>query len=247
MKKLSIISCFLFICTLLIVGASYAVAPEQQARICAEENFPKYLSIIEPDYDQFHFTSQKDVEKSELGDPIPNVRIGLSEFNLQKNLDEQVEPFAFYVFPVMVDGKAITDFTVVLENGKWEPVDIGGRLSTVIDEVNKKEGLSFADSSILRFAGNTFVLVTKEGKKFGYLPFFDQPDIGLKAKELIPSDEFCQALGELAKEKLQVEKTFDNDDQLISMGSAEAVSLNFKQENVISRLINYLEHKIAFR
>lgn len=247
MRKLHIISCFLIICTLLIVGISYAVAAEQQARICAEENLPKYLAMIEPNYNEFHFSNQEDVSKSKLGDPIPNVRIGMSEFDIQKNLNEQLEPYAFYVFPVMVDGKPITDLTVMLNNGKWEPVDIGGRLSTVIDEVNKKEGLSSADSRILRFAGQTFVLVTKEGKQFGYAPFFDQPDIGLKAKELVPYDDFCKSLGEIAKEKIQVEKKFENDDQLISMGNAEAASLDFKQENVISRLANYLEYQISFR
>lgn len=103
------------VAALLIAGISYAVSPEEQAKICAQENLPNYLRMIADDYKNFHFSSKEDLTRASLGEPIPNVRIGMKELDMNKTLKDQAEPYPFYVFPVMVDNKAVTDFTVVLE------------------------------------------------------------------------------------------------------------------------------------
>ncbi len=56
------------------------------------------------------------------------------------------KPYPFYVFPVMVDGNVITDFTIVLINGEWQVVDIGGHLSKIIYDKSKEIGINPGDN-----------------------------------------------------------------------------------------------------
>lgn len=198
--RLIFILSFVVVAALLIAGISYAVSPEEQAKICAQENLPHYLKMIADDYQNFHFPSKEDLARAYLGEPIPNVRIGMKELDMNKTLKDQAEPYPFYVFPVMVDNKAVTDFTVVLDRGKWKPVDIGGNLSAIIEEVAMQNGLAPGTSLILRFAGETFVIVSKNGQEYGYLPYFDDQQV--KAKKLIPSRDFRDILKKKAETQI---------------------------------------------
>lgn len=239
--RLILILSFVLVAALLIAGISYAVSPEEQAKICAQENLPKYLGMIADDYNNFHFSSQEDLAGAYLGEPIPNVRIGIKELDTNKMLKDQAEPYPFYVFPVMVDNKAVTDFTVVLEKGKWKPVDIGGNLSAIIEEVAMQNELVPATSVVLRFAGETFVIVNKDGQEYGYLPYFDDQQV--KAKKLIPSRDFRDILKKKAETKIaELSLPLKDTKDLLLMGTPEAPPLPFKQDSVWILLIRYLRN-----
>lgn len=199
----------LLVILLLISGISYAVSPQEQAKICAEENLSKYLNMVGDAYSDFHFSSREDLAKASLGEPIPNVRIEMEEFDEEKTFKKQAEPFAFYVFPVLVDGKPVTDFTVSLEDGKWKPLDIGGHLSTVIYDMAKKDKYKPEDSIVLRFMGETFVLVNQDGQEYGYAPYHDDADMGIKSKKLIPSEDFRKALNKKVEAEIRIEKEIE--------------------------------------
>jgi len=240
-----LISIVVVLIIVVTTGISFAASPEQQARICAEENLTNYLRMIEPAYQDFHFSSKDQVMKAHLGEPIANFIIEGHNFDAEESLNEQMQPHAFYVFPVMVGDDIITDFTVVLENGQWHPVDIGGRLSKIIDEVSKQNGLSPKDSAVLRFAGETFVIVKEGGKEFGYRPYFDDLEAGLKAKELVAEEDFKQALAVKQKVYLEnVKRNMSPGAKPIYGASGESVAIPFKQESIVNRLIRFLRHTL---
>ena len=242
-KRLVLILSFALVATLLMAAISYAVSPEEQAKICAQENLPNYIGMIGDAYSDFHFSSKEDLAKAYLGEPIPNVRIGMKELDKKKMLKDQAQPFAFYVFPVMVDGKVVTDFTVVLEDGKWKPVDIGGKLSTIIKDMSSQNEYVPESSVVLRFAAQTFVIVNKDGQEYGYLPYFDDSEMGVKAKKLIPSKDFRDALKKKADIMTDHDKLVPNDtEEMIAGGEHEAPSLSFNQDSVCNRLARYLSY-----
>lgn len=232
---------FVLVAALLTAGISYAISPEEQAKICAQENLANYLGMIGDDYKNFHFSSREDLARAYLGEPIPNVRIGIKELDTNKALKDQAEPYPFYVFPVMVDNRVITDFTVVLDKGKWKPVDIGGNLSAIVEEVAEQNKLTPAASVILRFAGETFVIVNKDGQEFGYLPYFSDQQV--KARKLIPSRDFRDILKKVAETKIAaLSLPLKDTKNVLSMGTPEAPPLPFKQDSVGNRLIRYLRY-----
>lgn len=161
-KKKVLLSILTIFCVLLVCGVSYAISPDVQAKILAEENLALYLKMIEPDYKNFHYTTQDQVIKSYLGDPIKNYVINIENFDENKNILEQAKPYAFYVFPVMAEGNIITDLTVVLTNGEWKVVDIGGHLSKIIYDNSKKIKINPNDNQIIRCAGKTFSEILKK-------------------------------------------------------------------------------------
>ena len=117
-----ILTCACFI-IVLVSGLVFAVSPEQQAKICAAGNLPHYLEIIKPVYADFGLSSEDQLNNAVLGEPIANFVIEPRKFTADKAVVEQMQPHAFYVFPVIVDGKNVMDFTVVLINGQWCPLN----------------------------------------------------------------------------------------------------------------------------
>jgi hypothetical protein len=243
--KLIIILSLVLATVLLIAGISYAVSPEEQAKICAQESLPSYLESIRDIHKEFHFSSQEDLTKARLGEPIHYVRIGLDEFAATKTLKHQTQPFPFYLFPVVVDGKAVTDFTVVLENGKWQPVTIGGNMSTIIEDMATQNELASGSSVILIFAGQTFVITNKDGQEYGYLPYsyLDDQEMGVEAKKLIPSKDFRDFLKKKADARIEQAMRAEDSDEIISGGIPEAPLLFFEQESVWTRLARYLSYR----
>lgn len=242
-KRLVLILSIALVTTLLIAAIGYAVSSEEQATICAQENLPTYLGMIGEAYNDFHFSSQEDLARAYLGKPISNLRIGINELDTEKTLKDQAQPFAFYVFPVMVDKKPVTDLTVTLEDGKWKPVDIGGHLSTVINEMSRQNGYAPESSIVLRFAAQTFVIVNKDGNEYGYLPYFDDSEMGVTAKKLIPSKDFRDALKKKAGIILDNELTPNDTKEIIARGGiVETSPQPFKQDSVWNRLVKYLSY-----
>jgi hypothetical protein len=149
MKRSTKLMVFGFLTIMFIVayGITYAVSPTQQVKIAAEEELPKLKEFVSKYYKEFHFDSISDLDKAYLGEPIENYII--YDFDSTRNVEEQMEKMPFYVLPVMVDGKAVTDVTVMLESEQWKVIDIGGNLSTLIQNSEFNDKLT--DIKVLRF------------------------------------------------------------------------------------------------
>lgn len=219
---------------LAITGVSYAVSPQEQARIAAEEGLPMLLkNIAEPEPQLFYFSNKDEVMRATLGTPLENFTITEGNFDEGKSVDEQMKPYPFYVFPLVVDGRVTTDLTVALQNGKWEVIDIGGCLNKNIHEVSKNNNLTA--SKVLRFAGKTFVLAKKGDSEVAYSPYNDPA--GLKSGVLMSPDEFKVTLAKRQREVLE----FKGKDLL--GGNVSTAPLEFKQDSIYERLIRFVRHK----
>lgn len=245
-RKTLIITILGLLLVLGIAGIGYAVSPETQAKIVAEEELCTWLKFIEPNYKDFHYSSQDQVMKSHLGEPIKNYIIYEGDFDESKTISEQMKYYPFYVFPVMVGGEIITDFTVVLQDEKWKVVDIGGHLSSTIYEQSKKHNISANDNKILRFAGQTIVITKKDNTEVGYTPYYDDSENGLEKNTLVFSEVLKKALA--SQQKKILEEASKNSDkieplELLLTGTGWGfTSIDGKQEGLAKRLHKYLSH-----
>lgn len=243
-QKKVLLSILAILCVLLVGGVSYATSPDVQAKIFAEENLASYLKMIESVYKDFHYNSQDQVMKSYLGDPIKNYIVNIEAFDENKSILEQAEPYPLYLFPVMADGTIITDFTVILVNGEWQVVDIGGHLSKVIHDKSKKLGINPNENHILRCAGKTFVIMNKDGKEIGYAPYFSLPSTGLQEETLTSSDVLKKTLIHEREILLKIESR--NDEPEVRGGANQTYNLSFKQnKNIFERVIKYTSHVLS--
>lgn len=246
-RKTLILMSLTLMMILLAAGISYAVSPEQQASICAEDNLSSYLGMIAGDAQNFHFSSEADLKKAYLGKPVSHIQIAYLDFDPDKKLKDQARDFAFYHFPVKVDDKVITDFTVCLEDGKWKPVDIGGHLCSVIDEEAKNNNIAYKDSVILHFAGEMYVVVNKGGEEFCYLPYNGSD--GIAKRKLVSADIFKEKVMQERLDSINYVKQMQalSPDDPISTGSFETQPLPIKQASITTRLHNYITHVLSFR
>jgi hypothetical protein len=245
-KKIFIICIFAILCIIMAGGVSYAVSPEQQAKIFAEENLPQYLKMIEPDYNYFYYNNQEQVMKSTLGEPINNFVINPQDFDEDKGILAQSKPLPFYVFPVMVDGKVITDFTVALVNGEWQAVDIGGQLSKIIYDKSKELGINVNENNVLRYAGLTFVITNKDNKEIGYSPYISEKNTGLVKEEFASSDILKRTLT-YQKEALIKLKKQGGEPKVRGASSNHISNLNFNQNaNVFERVVKYVSYVFKY-
>lgn len=230
-------------CFLVVSGIGYAIAPTQQAKIIAEEELPRLFNLLEENYKEFNYSSQEDVAKSYLGEPIENYTIK-EEVDTEKEMKDQMKQFPFYVFPVMVDGEYITDLTVVLKNEKWTVVDIGGSVSKMVNDTSKEKGLE--NAKLLRYNGQTYIVGKKGSQEVAYSPFHEDSSLGLEKQQLIDTKDFKKALKEhrkILKEKAKRNKGKDIQDiEVGGSGSLNIPDTSFKQEQPILRLARYIDH-----
>ncbi|KNF08123.1 hypothetical protein CLPU_9c00190 [Gottschalkia purinilytica] len=202
LRKKMFITTLSLITIMLLTVISYAVSPLQQAKTVVKESFPEILSSLESNYKKYEYQTKDQVKKSYLGEPFQHFII--QDIDENKSLYDQIEETSFYVFPVMYNGKIMTDITVSLENNKWKVIDIGGSLNKTIYEVSNKYGLS--DSKVLRNNKSIYVVAKKEDKEVAYLPFIADLEHGFKEKEIVDENKFKKHLVEKVKEYVDMEK-----------------------------------------
>ncbi|MGE5397765.1 MAG: hypothetical protein ACM3MK_09570 [Chitinophagales bacterium] len=250
MKKVIAGIAGLLLLFLLFSGVSYAISPIEQARICAEENLPESLNIVTPDFKDYGFKSMDLAKGAKLGDPLDNYVIPIKDFDGSRTIEEQMQPTAFYAFPVQdEDNNSVCDLTVYLRNGEWTWVDVGGSLNRDIEEVSKDNGIELKDNIILRSSVGTVVIVTKDDKNYWYSPHLNYSTVGVKAQELVSMDLLSKLLIERQKEYQEAVK--DNEG-LSPYSPAKKTTgvfgpmspIPFNQKGVLSRLNNYLSFYI---
>ena len=228
-KKLFIILTGVCLTMVLVSGLAYAVSPEKQAKICAEENLPDYLEIIKPVYADFGLSNEDQLNHAVLGESIANFVIEPIDFTAEKTVIDQIQPHAFYDFPVIVDDKSVMDFTVALVDGKC-PGDIGGRLPKIINEVAVDKNFETEQTKILRLANQTFVLLNKDGKWFAYSPYQDFAEADLKSRQIISESDLESVLEIICESSL---KNITNTDGEQIYGSTYKIA-PLKQSSILN-------------
>ncbi|HCG99410.1 MAG: hypothetical protein A2074_07045 [Candidatus Aquicultor primus] len=225
---------------LMIAGISYAISPNEQAQIIAEEEFPKLLKdVIEPNNEGVGFPDKDQYENVSLGEPLEHYEIDFDSFDPDKGIDEQSKQNLFYTFPVMLDDSASIGFTVgVQANGEWEVIDVGGGLNKTVSQMADEQGLS--NSRVLHFAGAMLIVATRDDKVVGYAPYYPyEPD--LKEKTVVSEDEIMKILVYRHKEFQELIKN-GNPQGLLGGPGLAAASAGHKQEGVIKRLTRFVKH-----
>ena len=236
-RKLVFILVVIVLTVFLAAGVSYAVSPEQQAKIFAEENLPSWLSCLADDYEHLHYDNPGQVKQSYVGEPLKGYTIS-ENIDLSKSIDEQKKLASFYDVPVLYDGKIVTDLHVYCnKENTWEVIGIGGSLSKTIDLVCKANGLSSEDISVLRSAGQIFVTTKKGNVEVGFAPFFSDPQVGLKSKTVVPVEIIKNAIAH--QNKILLSNKYDK-----TIGGSSSSSLGFNQESIWFRLYRYVDHYI---
>lgn len=243
MKRKLIASVTLIMSLLLIFsGVSFAISPEQQAKIAAEEGFPQMLDTIEICYKDFHYDQQDEVKNSYIGDPIYNYKLSEKTFSKNDNITNQIKIIPFYVFPVMSNGKIITDLTVVLENQKWKVVDIGGHISKVIYQQEHQYNLS--KSKIVRAFGKTVVIAEQGNNLVGYLPYYGDITNGIAKCEIISAEKLMDYVDTQKQISNKYAKLNANIKNLAAgySGNQGTPNLEFKQGSILERLSTYMHY-----
>ncbi len=165
---------------ILPIGIGYAISPNEQAKISAQEWFQANKeSIVKPTLISLGYATENEADSAYLGDLILNYTIPINTFTSDKNISQQMEQMQFYDFPIMSGDKILTDFTYYLENGKWQRIDIGGYMSKNLYNMAKNNRIAPNDIKVLRFGGQPFLFAETGTGEIGYSPYIVDNEIGL--------------------------------------------------------------------
>jgi len=148
----------------------FAISPNEQVKIFANKCFEDERSFINNTLVDCNYTTESEAERACLGEPINNYFIDIEDYDSTKSIEAQAKTMAFYVFPILIDNKPVTDMTVVLDKGEWILVDVGGNVSKVLYEKAEQNGLRTHDLEILRYGGQTFIYTQKNDKEIAWSP-----------------------------------------------------------------------------
>lgn len=228
---------------LITSGIVYAVSPDQQARIFADECFS--TGIAESALVDCGYTSEEEATRAHLGEPIKNYMISYDKLDMGKSLKENSQEMPFYVLPIIVDGEVVTDFIILLENGKWEFVSVGGNMSKLAYEMAKDNKINISQVNMLRFGGQSYLFADKNGNEVAYSPYISSPELGMNKQKTYSSEKIKKQL-EIRQKQIQ-EKMKTRDTGIMGGENYGAYGpIDFHQsKSVLSRLLGYLDYSIV--
>lgn len=219
----------------LFSGTVYGVSPQVQANMCAKASWDNIIQTVKPLYVDFNFKCAEDVDRATLGEPIERYVIDNIAISKDKDIKDLTRPLNFYIFPVLVDGKPVTDLTVAVSNGNWEFIDVGGHLTSTVFDFAKDKGISSKDLKVVGYTNQTYVIGQKNGDVFGV-------SYGIKSTEMNEGQ-----LRNSMNERYEILKGLNNDlskDPKNILGAPRAI---MPQENTqpslpvrLSNIYNYL-------
>jgi len=167
-NKITVILIFVVVIASLLAGTVYAVSPEQQAIAFANEQFNKEWrgTCIEV-WNTIGFNTPEEAENSYLGEPVQLLQLKEEAFSAVESMMSQTSLTPYYLFPVMADGRYVTDFEVRLKNGEWVAGRLGGDMVEFLQRVAQANNLNVSDCRLIRFGPKTAIFVIKDGKEVG--------------------------------------------------------------------------------
>lgn len=185
-KVLPIIISLVFLLSM-FAGVGFAISPNEQAKAYANQQFKDGVANFT--LESFNYASPNEISRSCLGDPFKNIYINIDSFDENKSFVEASKPMSFYTFPIMVDGKAISDLTIGLVNGDWQVIDVGGNQSKLIENMAKENDVKTDSINILRCGGETYFVSQKNGKEIVYSPYVSDSSLDLKVQQTVSIDK----------------------------------------------------------
>lgn len=106
-----------------------AISIDTQARIIAEQRFTREIELFDRNRDHFGISEDVDLHQSELGEGVPVYARRRYTLDVDKPLRGQLVQLPEVLFPVLLDGKWIAEFQVVLDRDKdWDLYENGSWL-----------------------------------------------------------------------------------------------------------------------
>ena len=181
-----------------LCGLAYAVSLQTQADICGRESFQANSGFIADEWRLFNFASQADANNVKLGPPLEVYWVDYTKYNPDIKLQDQAQQAGMYRYPVMVEDQPVCDYTIVLENGAWHLVDIGGNRTQIIQKVAAIHGFDIKKCREVGFANEVLILANQDGKEYAF-SIADMPEAGLKANTPVTGQDLQAALAQYAK------------------------------------------------
>lgn len=241
-RKLIMITTLCILIIFSIGTISYAISPQVQANIAAQDSFKTMLKSINTEYRNFYFTTKDEVSMAKLGNPIQWATIDINKYDPSIKISDQVTREPFYTYPVIAGNNVITDFSIILKDEEWHVVDFGGALTKNIYKLASENNFNPDDCFLLNFGGDIFVIVNKNGEEMAFSPYYSDQNAGLKEKTLVNSDiikkSFMNKVRNIQeKAKLGNYKTIGSNEALYGLPPLE-----FKQKGIFERLSIYFNH-----
>jgi len=218
------------------VGA-YAVSPEQQVRIVADDTFCQWSDLCIESWKSLGFDSEAQAKEAYLGDIVwPVYRLNTQSFSSTELLSDQLAKSTLFLIPVMADENIITDLVVMLVNGDWKVVGIGGHVCKKASALLEANGLAENEMSIVYSPWHKFFISKKDGEEIG-LPYAKDND------SMKMTSSSVEKLKEQIIQENKIDAAPNNSLEQTKMGNAafelpspeQSTSISFR----LSRFINY--------
>lgn len=233
-KRNTVLTIMCTVALLLICGVVFAVEPSQQAEAYAHKIFPQLMEDCVQNIDNISYFNNVDEAKIAcLGEPI--IVYTLNSIDPDKSLIKQIEPSSWYVFPVELNGKPVTDIRVTLVNGNWV-WDFGGSLTPMINQVASENSILPKDciAVMLGQPGPTYIVANKDDKDVAVRNYKNQESLKL-------TSEGVQDIKKSLDAKQILEQNITSDENIV--GGTAVSKASFEQNaNIWQRVINYLTY-----
>lgn len=169
MTKISVYTLVAILLLAITAGGVYAVSPQQQAFIVANNTFEQGWSYLCVDsWKSLGFENETQGKNAYLGKQIWRVyQIDPQSYSPDKLLTEQIIERPLFLIPVMADGKVITDLEVALVDGDWKIASLGGHVCKKANLVLKENNLEQTDCKIVASPLQKYFIAVRDGKEVG--------------------------------------------------------------------------------
>ncbi len=240
MRKTSLMLIAFAIFFISITGVSYAIAPDQQAKVFIDQAFQDqgWFNICEEDWESIGFANLDQAKRASVGEePLQVYKLDIETVDCEQNLAQQAQITPLYVFPVVSDDKVVTDIYVNLINGNWEVLKLGGHLYESVLDAASKNDLEMQDCKIVQVALRKMIIANKNGNEIGVsYPNSDSlmtKNNMKKYKETILNEKHLLDNSDISNEQMLVGNEGNND-----------LKGDFQQNtNIWKRLVSYIAYK----
>lgn len=237
MKKLTICS----LIAILLIATScigvYAVSPQQQASIVANDTFYQWSDLCTDSWKLMGFESEDQAKQAYLGNALWQVyQIDSNSYSTEQLLSDQLVESPLFLIPVMADGNIITDLEVMLVNGDWKIVGVGGHVCKKVIDVLSENGLEESECKIIFSPTQKFFISYKDGEEIG-LSYMNDND-SLKMTQLNVKE---------LKEQLMQNNTINDNPNLAPEQVRFGNTSMFQEQNQTTSILLRLTRFIHFK
>lgn len=146
-----------------------------------------------------------------------------------------------YLFPLLADGRYITEFEVGLKNGEWVVGGVGGHKVEFLQRVAQANNLDVSECRLVKFDPKTAVFAVVDGKEIGLA-------YRKSAEEPVMSEEDLAAFKETVGEffdQAQVRSDVPDDEVIFYAKNIQnnEDEYSFRQnDSLYGRLCRYLDY-----